>query len=119
MTDTIAGVPSIVMGIFAYTIIVLPQGHFSAWSGAVVLAFIMLPIVIRSTEEMLKLVPGSLREGSLALGRAGVADVRSGAVAGGIERDRDWVDAGDRPCRRRGGSDALHCVRESVHEHVS
>ena len=68
MTDTIAGVPSIVMGIFAYTIIVLPQGHFSAWSGAVVLAFIMLPIVIRSTEEMLKLVPGSLREGSLALG---------------------------------------------------
>ena len=68
LTDTIAGVPSIVMGIFAYTIIVLPQGHFSAWSGAVVLAFIMLPIIIRSTEEMLKLVPGSLREGSLALG---------------------------------------------------
>jgi phosphate transport system permease protein len=68
LTDTVAGVPSIVMGIFAYTIIVLPQGHFSALSGAVVLAFIMLPIVIRSTEEMLKLVPASLREGSLALG---------------------------------------------------
>ena len=68
LTDTIAGVPSIVMGIFAYTIIVLPQGHFSAMAGAVVLAFIMLPIIIRSTEEMLKLVPGSLREGSLALG---------------------------------------------------
>jgi phosphate transport system permease protein len=61
-------VPSIVMGIFAYTIVVLPQGHFSALSGAVVLAFIMVPIIIRSTEEMLKLVPGSLREGSLALG---------------------------------------------------
>ena len=56
------------MGIFAYTIVVLPQGHFSALSGGVVLAFIMLPIIIRSTEEMLKLVPGSLREGSLALG---------------------------------------------------
>ena len=68
LTDTIAGVPSIVMGIFAYTIIVLPQGHFSALSGGVVLAFIMLPIIVRSTEEMLKLVPGSLREGSLALG---------------------------------------------------
>ncbi len=68
LTDTVAGVPSIVMGIFAYTIVVLPQGHFSALSGGVVLAFIMLPIIIRSTEEMLKLVPGSLREGSLALG---------------------------------------------------
>jgi phosphate transport system permease protein len=68
LTDTVAGVPSIVMGIFAYTIVVLPQGHFSALSGAVVLAFIMVPIIIRSTEEMLKLVPGSLREGSLALG---------------------------------------------------
>jgi phosphate transport system permease protein len=68
LTDTVAGVPSIVMGIFAYTIVVLPMGHFSALAGAVVLAFIMLPIIIRSTEEMLKLVPGTLREGSLALG---------------------------------------------------
>jgi phosphate transport system permease protein len=67
-TDVISGVPSIVMGIFAYTLVVLPQHHFSAFSGGVVLAFIMLPIIIRSTEEMLKLVPNSLREGSLALG---------------------------------------------------
>jgi phosphate transport system permease protein len=67
-TDVISGVPSIVMGIFAYTLIVLPQHHFSALSGGVVLSFIMLPIIIRSTEEMLKLVPNSLREGSLALG---------------------------------------------------
>lgn len=67
-TDTLAGVPSIVMGIFAYTIVVLPQGHFSALSGAVVLSFIMLPVLVRTTEEMLKLVPGVLREGSLALG---------------------------------------------------
>jgi phosphate transport system permease protein len=67
-TDVISGVPSIVMGIFAYTLIVLPQRHFSAFSGGMVLAFIMLPIIIRTTEEMLKLVPGALREGSLALG---------------------------------------------------
>jgi phosphate transport system permease protein len=67
-TDTLAGVPSIVMGIFAYTIVVLPQGHFSAFSGGIVLAFIMLPTLIRTTEEMLKLVPSALREGSLALG---------------------------------------------------
>ena len=67
-TDVIAGIPSIVMGIFAYTLIVLPQRHFSAFSGGVVLAFIMLPTLIRTTEEMLRLVPSSLREGSLALG---------------------------------------------------
>lgn len=69
-TDTLAGVPSIVMGIFAYSIVVLPLGHFSALAGGVVLAFIMLPIIIRSTEEMLKLVPAALHEGSLALGAA-------------------------------------------------
>jgi phosphate transport system permease protein len=69
-TDVISGVPSIVMGIFAYTLVVLPQRHFSAFSGGVVLSFIMVPIVIRTTEEMIKLVPNSLREGSLALGAA-------------------------------------------------
>ncbi len=69
-TDVISGVPSIVMGIFAYTLIVLPQRHFSAFSGGVVLSFIMLPILIRTTEEMILLVPNSLREGSLALGAA-------------------------------------------------
>ncbi len=67
-TDVISGVPSIIMGIFAYTLIVLPQRHFSALSGGAVLAFIMLPIIIRTTEEMLKLAPKTLREGSLALG---------------------------------------------------
>jgi phosphate transport system permease protein len=67
-TDVVSGVPSIVMGIFAYTLIVLPQRHFSAFSGGAVLAFIMLPVIVRTTEEMLKLVPGRLREGSLALG---------------------------------------------------
>ncbi len=67
-TDVIAGVPSIVMGIFAYTLIVVPQRHFSAFSGGMVLAFIMVPIIVRTTEEMVRLVPGALREGSLALG---------------------------------------------------
>ena len=67
-TDVISGVPSIVMGIFAYTLVVLPQRHFSAISGGIVLSFIMMPIIIRSTEEMLRLVPTNLREGSLALG---------------------------------------------------
>lgn len=67
-TDVLSGVPSIVVGIFAYTVIVLPQKHFSALAGGFALALIMTPIVLRTTEEMLKLVPHSLREGSLALG---------------------------------------------------
>ncbi len=67
-TDVLAGIPSIVMGLFAYTVIVLPQKHFSALSGGFALAIIMTPIVLRTTEEMLKLVPRNWREGSLALG---------------------------------------------------
>ena len=67
-TDVLAGVPSIVLGIFAYTIVVLPQRHFSALSGGVALAIIMTPIVTSTTAEMLKLVPRTWREGSLALG---------------------------------------------------
>ena len=67
-TDVLSGVPSVVVGIFAYTVVVLRMGHFSALAGGFALAIIMLPTVIRTTEEMIKLVPGSLREGSLALG---------------------------------------------------
>jgi phosphate transport system permease protein len=67
-TDVLAGVPSIVMGIFAYSVIVLTQRHFSALSGGFALAIIMTPIVTRTTEEMMRLVPNDLREGALALG---------------------------------------------------
>ncbi|HKS28405.1 MAG TPA: phosphate ABC transporter permease PstA [Pyrinomonadaceae bacterium] len=68
VTDTLTGVPSIVIGVFVYTIIVLPQKQFSTWAGGVALALIMIPIVTRTTEEMIRLVPTSLREGALALG---------------------------------------------------
>ncbi|HVN87581.1 MAG TPA: phosphate ABC transporter permease PstA [Candidatus Binatia bacterium] len=66
--DVLNGVPSIVIGIYAYTLIVLPMHGFSAYAGGAALAVIMLPIVARTTEEMLRLVPGSLREAALALG---------------------------------------------------
>jgi phosphate transport system permease protein len=66
--DTLTGIPSIVTGVFVYAILVLPMSHFSAFAGGVALALIMIPIVARTTEEMLKLVPHSLREGALALG---------------------------------------------------
>ncbi len=68
LADVLNGVPSIVIGIFAYTIVVLPMRHFSALAGGFALAVIMLPIVLRTTEELVRLVPASLREAALALG---------------------------------------------------
>lgn len=67
-TDVLAGVPSIVIGLFIYAVMVRPMGHYSALAGGVATAVLMLPTVVRTTEEMLKLVPHTLWEGSLALG---------------------------------------------------
>jgi len=67
-TDVLSGVPSIVVGLFAYSAIVVPMGHYSGLAGGAALAVIMLPTIIRTTEEMLKLVPATLREASLGLG---------------------------------------------------
>jgi phosphate transport system permease protein len=66
--DVLNGVPSIVMGISIYSLIVLPQGHFSALSGGVVLGIMMIPTVTRTTEEMLATVPHTIREAALGLG---------------------------------------------------
>ncbi|MBI5420010.1 MAG: phosphate ABC transporter permease PstA [Deltaproteobacteria bacterium] len=66
--DMLAGVPSIIMGIFSYVLWVLPMKRFSAWAAASALAMIFIPIVVRTTEEMLKTVPASVREAALALG---------------------------------------------------
>ncbi len=66
--DLLNGVPSIVMGIFAYTVVVEPMGHFSALAGGLALGVMLIPIVVRSTEEFLRAVPTTLREGALALG---------------------------------------------------
>ena len=67
-TDLLNGVPSIVMGIFAYALIVLPMKQFSTFAGGVALGVMMIPIAVRSTEEFLRAVPNLLREGALALG---------------------------------------------------
>ena len=67
-TDLLNGVPSIVIGIVAYAIVVRPMGHFSAVAGGVALGIMMIPIALRTTEEYLRSVPVSLREGALALG---------------------------------------------------
>lgn len=66
--DVLAGIPSIITGMVAYGLLVVPMKGFSALAGAVALSLIMIPIVLRTTEEQLKMVPGTLREASLALG---------------------------------------------------
>jgi phosphate transport system permease protein len=66
--DVLNGVPSIVMGIAIYSLVVVPQGHFSALSGGVALGIMMIPTVCRTTEEMLLMVPNAVREAALALG---------------------------------------------------
>jgi phosphate transport system permease protein len=84
--DVLAGVPSIVVGVFAYAIVVRPMHSYSAISAGVALAIIMIPIVARTTEESLRLVPNSMREAALALGitqwRAMLGVVVPGALTG-------------------------------------
>jgi phosphate transport system permease protein len=70
VTDLLNGVPSIVIGVFAYGLVVLRMGHFSAIAGAAALGIMMIPIAVRSTEEFLRAVPNNLREGAMALGAA-------------------------------------------------
>ncbi len=87
VTDLLNGVPSIVMGIFAYTLIVLKTKHFSAFAGAVALGIMMIPIALRSTEVFLRSVPDTLREGAMALGARkwrAIATVVVPAAARGI-----------------------------------
>jgi len=68
INDILLSAPSIVVGLFVYEIMVAQMGHFSAWAGAVALAMIVIPVVVRTTEDMLLLVPNTLREASTALG---------------------------------------------------
>ena len=68
INDILLSAPSIVVGLFVYEIMVAQMGHFSAWAGAVALAMLVIPVVVRTTEDMLLLVPSTLREASSALG---------------------------------------------------
>jgi phosphate transport system permease protein len=86
-TDLLNGVPSIVIGIFAYSLVVLPVKHFSALAGGVALGVMVIPITVRSTEEFLRAVPGNMREAAMALGASRwktIATVVLPAASGGI-----------------------------------
>ena len=90
INDILLSAPSIVIGLFVYTALVARMGHFSAISGAAALAILVIPVVLRTTEDMLLLVPGSLREASTALGlprsyviqRVAYRAAKSGLVTG-------------------------------------
>ena len=90
INDILLSAPSIVVGLFIYEIMVAPMGHFSGWAGAVALAVIVIPVVIRTTEDMLLLVPNTLREAAAALGmprayvirRVAYRAARAGIVTG-------------------------------------
>jgi phosphate transport system permease protein len=68
VNDILLSAPSIILGLFVYEVIVRQVGHFSGWAGAVALALIVLPVVVRTTDEMLRLVPNAMREAGLSLG---------------------------------------------------
>jgi phosphate transport system permease protein len=86
-TDLLNGTPSIVIGLFAYTLAVLPVKHFSAMAGGLALGVMVIPITVRSTEEFLRAIPNSLREGAMALGASKwrtIVTVVIPAASGGI-----------------------------------
>ena len=68
INDVLLSAPSIIIGVFVYELVVVRTGHFSAWAGIMALAFIVLPVVVRTTEDMLRLVPSTMREAASALG---------------------------------------------------
>ncbi len=68
INDILLSAPSIVIGLFVYALVVQPSGHFSGWAGAVALAMLLLPVVVRTSDETMRLIPGTLREAALALG---------------------------------------------------
>src|SRR4029078_1907597 len=90
VNDMLLSAPSIILGLFIYTVYVLHVGHFSGWAGSMALALIAIPVVVRTTENMLRLVPSSLREAAVALGapmwkvilRVTLKAVRGGVVTG-------------------------------------
>jgi len=68
LNDVLLSAPSIVMGLFVYSVYVAQVGHFSAWAGSIALGLLVIPVVVRTTDDMLKLVPNTLREAAMALG---------------------------------------------------
>ena len=116
INDILLSAPSIVIGLFVYTVYVARVGHFSGWAGSFALALIAIPVVVRTTENMLLLVPSSLREAAVALGAPMwkvIMMVTLKAVRGGVDH-RD--PARDRPGLRRDRAAPVHRAQQPVLE---
>ena len=115
-TDLLNGVPSIVIGIFAYSLVVLPVKHFSALAGGVALGIMVIPITVRSTEEFLRAVPGNMREAAMALGASKWKTIATVVAA----RRQRWHPhrhvASSSARRRRNRPAALHRFQQSLLE---
>ena len=110
INDVLLSAPSIVIGLFVYTLVVLQMGHFSAIAGAISLGIIVIPVTVRTAEDMLRLIPQSMRQARPALGRAALAHDHQHRVSGGPQRTADrraagsWRASAARPrrcCSRR------------------
>ena len=100
MAEVLSGVPSIVIGIVAYALVVMPMGHFSALAGGVALAILMIPTLARATEELVRLVPGVAARGLAGPGSAQLEDQPAGGAPHRDGRDRHRLFAGRGPGRR-------------------
>ena len=114
--DLLNGVPSIVIGIFAYSLVVLPFKHFSTLAGGFALGLMMIPITLRSTEEFLRAVPRSLREGPWLWAPANGKRSSSVVVPAAYRGNSHRGTAVFRARRRRNRAAAVHRVRQSLLE---
>ncbi len=117
INDILLSAPSIVIGLFIYEIMVAPMGHFSGWAGGVALAVLVIPVVVRTTEDMLTLVPNALREAATSIGLPRSLDDQAHLLSRRARRHGDGCSAGCRPDQRRDRPAALHLAQQSVLEH--
>jgi ABC-type tungstate transport system substrate-binding protein len=116
INDILLSAPSIVLGLFIYTIVVRAMGHFSAIAGALALALIVIPVVVRTTDEMLQLVPAAMREAALSLGVPQWKMTLQVLVSIGRARHCHRCAAGAGANQRRNGAAALHRIEQPVLE---
>ncbi|VTR20145.1 Phosphate transport system permease protein pstA [Serratia fonticola] len=117
INDILLSAPSIVVGLFVYTVVVAKMEHFSGWAGIIALALLQIPIVIRTTENMLKLVPDTLREAAYALGTPKWRMISAITLKASVSGIITGVAAGDCAYRRGNRPVAVYLAVESVLEH--
>ena len=117
INDILLSAPSIVIGLFIYEVMVAPVGHFSGWAGALALAVIVIPVVVRTTEDMLLLVPEHAARSRGIDRPAALEDDHAGRLSRRPSRHDDRRPAGDRAHQRRDRAAAVHRAQQPVLEH--